>query len=122
MYYYEQNPAGRRALLADRSRFLMLNKNQIHRPELKLIHQKILVQPTRQESEISLGYQININHAPILPKNERGGAELFHILSKQPKTRVEWQRNHTDIDADRPEIALCVYLESTFTMVVSEVF
>ena len=56
-----------------------------------------------------------------MPKNERGGAELFHILSKQPKTRVEWQRNHTDIDADRPEIALCVYLESTFTMVVSEV-
>jgi hypothetical protein len=50
----------------------------------------------------------------ILPKNERGGAELFHVLSQQPKTRVEWQRKLTDIDADRPEIVLCVYLESTY--------
>jgi DNA polymerase elongation subunit (family B) len=51
----------------------------------------------------------------ILAKNERGGAELFHVLSQQPKTRVEWQRKLTDIfDADRHEMLLCVYLESTY--------
>src|SRR5437660_2067735 len=49
----------------------------------------------------------------ILPRNEQAGTELFHILSQQPRTRVEWQRKLTDIDADRPEIVLCVYLEST---------
>ena len=122
MYYYDQNPAGRRTLLADRSRFLMLNKNQIHRPELKLILSKNIgtARKTRERDIFRLPdkYQSCFY---ILPKNEHGGAELFHILSKQPKTRVEWQRNHT-IDADRSEIALCVYLESTFTMMVSEVF
>ncbi len=50
----------------------------------------------------------------ILPKNEIARAELFHILSQQPRTRVEWQRKLIDIDADRPEIVLCVYLESTY--------
>jgi DNA polymerase elongation subunit (family B) len=50
----------------------------------------------------------------ILPRNERAGAELFHILSQQPRTRVECQRKLTNIDADRPEIVLCVYLESTY--------
>jgi DNA polymerase elongation subunit (family B) len=50
----------------------------------------------------------------ILSRNERVGAELFHILSQQPRTRVEWQRKLTDIDADRPEIVLCVHLESTY--------
>jgi DNA polymerase elongation subunit (family B) len=50
----------------------------------------------------------------ILSRNERVGGELFHILSQQPKTRVEWQRKLTDIDADRPEIVLCVYVESTY--------
>ncbi|MGB6526511.1 MAG: hypothetical protein WBF33_00240 [Candidatus Nitrosopolaris sp.] len=51
----------------------------------------------------------------ILPRNERAGTELFHILSQQPRTRVEWQRKLTDIfDADRHEILLCAYLESTY--------
>jgi DNA polymerase elongation subunit (family B) len=50
----------------------------------------------------------------ILSRNERVGGELFHILSQQPKTRVEWQRKLTDIDADRHEIVLCVYVESTY--------
>ncbi len=50
----------------------------------------------------------------ILPKNEIAGAELFHLLSQQPKTRVESQQKFTDIDADRPEIVLCVYVESTY--------
>ena len=94
MYYYEQNPAGRRALLADRSRFLMLNKNQIHRPELKLIHQKILVQPTRQESEISLGYQININHASI--SCQRMNTEVQNSsISYLNNPRREWSGKGT---------------------------
>ncbi|MGB6591449.1 MAG: hypothetical protein WBE68_08090, partial [Candidatus Nitrosopolaris sp.] len=51
----------------------------------------------------------------ILSRNERVGYELFHILSQQPRTRVEWQRKLTDIfDADRHEILLCAYLESTY--------
>jgi DNA polymerase-2 len=50
----------------------------------------------------------------ILPKNEQEGAELFHVLSQQPKTRVEWQRKHTDIDHDGYEKLLHVYLESTY--------
>ena len=51
----------------------------------------------------------------ILSRNERAGTELFHILSQQPRTRVEWQRKLTDIfDADRHEMLLCVYLESTY--------
>jgi len=49
----------------------------------------------------------------ILPRNEQAGTELFHILSPQPKTRVEWQRKLTDIDARRSEIVLCVYLHKT---------
>jgi hypothetical protein len=50
----------------------------------------------------------------ILPRNEQADTELFHILSRQPRTRVEPQRKLTDIDPDRPEIVLCVYLESTY--------
>jgi DNA polymerase-2 len=50
----------------------------------------------------------------ILPKNEQEGAELFHVLSQQPKTRVEWQRKHTDIDHNGYEKLLRVYLESTY--------
>ena len=50
----------------------------------------------------------------ILPRNEQAGTDLFHILSQQPKTRVEWQSKHTDIDLDRHERLLCVYLESTY--------
>ena len=50
----------------------------------------------------------------ILPRNEQAGTELFHILSQQHKTRVEWQSKHTDIDHDGYERLLCVYLESTY--------
>jgi DNA polymerase elongation subunit (family B) len=50
----------------------------------------------------------------ILPKNGPAGAELFHILSQQPKTRVEWQSKRTDIDHDGYEKLLRVYLESTY--------
>src|SRR5215469_1272461 len=50
----------------------------------------------------------------ILPRNEQAGTELFHILSQQHKTRVEWQSQHTDIDHDGYERLLCVYLESTY--------
>jgi DNA polymerase elongation subunit (family B) len=50
----------------------------------------------------------------ILTRNEQTGAELFHVLSQQSRTRVEWQRKLTDIfDADRHEMP-CVYLESTY--------
>src|SRR5215469_10891399 len=50
----------------------------------------------------------------ILPRNEQAGTELFHVLSQQHKTRVEWQSKHTDIDHDGYERLLCVYLESTY--------
>ena len=50
----------------------------------------------------------------ILPRNEQAGTELFHILSQQTKTRVEWHSKHTDIDHDGYEKLLCVYLESTY--------
>ena len=53
----------------------------------------------------------------ILPRNEQAGTELFHILSQQTKTRVEWHSKHskhTDIDHDGYERLLCVYLESTY--------
>ena len=50
----------------------------------------------------------------IVPRNEQVGTELFHILFQQPKTRVEWQSKHTDIDHDGYERLLCVYLESTY--------
>jgi DNA polymerase elongation subunit (family B) len=51
----------------------------------------------------------------ILPRNEQAGIELFHILSQQHKTRVEWQSKHTDIDHDdRYDRLLCVYLDSSY--------
>ena len=53
----------------------------------------------------------------ILPRNEQAGTELFHILSQQTKTRVEWHSKHskhTDIDHDGYERLVCVYLESTY--------
>lgn len=53
----------------------------------------------------------------ILPKNQHVGDELFHILSQQPKIRVEWQNKYTDIfDHDRygRRELLCVYPESTY--------
>jgi len=50
----------------------------------------------------------------ILPRNEQAGIELFHILSQQSKTRVEWQSKPTDIDHDGYERLVCVYLESTY--------
>jgi len=50
----------------------------------------------------------------ILPRNEQAGTELFHILSQQPKTRVEWHSKHTDIDHDEYERLVCIYLESTY--------
>jgi hypothetical protein len=52
----------------------------------------------------------------ILPKNEIAGAELFNILSQQPKiTRVDWYSKLTDIfDHDKHGMErLCVYPEST---------
>ncbi|MGC2573939.1 MAG: hypothetical protein WA364_20680 [Candidatus Nitrosopolaris sp.] len=49
----------------------------------------------------------------ILPRNAQAGTELFHILSQQHKTRVEWKSKHTDIDHDGYERLLYVYLEST---------
>src|SRR5215831_12055706 len=51
----------------------------------------------------------------ILPRNEQAGIELYHILSRQPKTKVEWHSKHTDIDHDdRYEKLLCIYPESTY--------
>src|SRR5215469_17357481 len=50
----------------------------------------------------------------ILPRNEQAGIELFHILSQQSKTRVEWQSKPTDIDHDGYERLVCVYLEFTY--------
>jgi hypothetical protein len=53
----------------------------------------------------------------ILPKSEIARAELFHILSQQPKIRVEWQNKFTDLfDYDKHGMRrlLCVYPESTY--------
>jgi hypothetical protein len=50
----------------------------------------------------------------ILPRNEKAGTEIFHILSQQPKTRVKWQSKHTDIDHDGYERLLYVCSESIY--------
>ena len=52
----------------------------------------------------------------VLPKNEHAGAELFQILSQQPKIKkVEWKNKFTDsFDYDRhgKKKLICVYPES----------
>ena len=52
----------------------------------------------------------------VLPKNEYTGAELFQILSQQPKIKkVEWKNKFTDLfDYDRhgKKNLICVYPES----------
>jgi DNA polymerase elongation subunit (family B) len=50
----------------------------------------------------------------LLPKNEQAGAELFHLLSQQTKTRLEWQNKRTDIDHNGYGRLLCVWTESIY--------
>jgi hypothetical protein len=53
----------------------------------------------------------------ILPKDGTAGDELFHVLSQQPKIRVEWQNKLTDIfdqDGYGRSKLLCIYPESTY--------